>query len=121
MICPVDGNVLFSPCQKSDCMNNHDGNCAYAAVLSCEGDDEKTLSMFSVSAADLKARLKSIKTAIIAEEFFCHVTGRSVIEGREKDFLTVMDSESSYVSWNRQITVPFSEIRSALATLKSRL
>lgn len=120
--CPITGAFVGPSCATHGCMFNKDGMCAHAEVSGIEGDVNEVSGLYGVTVEAVNVRVQDIQIALVASRWFEHLTGRSILSGRAKDFLEAMDTrqEKSFREWNKssfsfpQIIASLNQVRQGL-------
>lgn len=122
--CPVLPTLTLSTvgeeCHVSACMNNINGFCCRTVLLQLEGDVQGVAKVKCTTTQTVEKAVDDARIAIVANSFFEHLLGKSVLEATDADFSTVGKSAQSFQEWN---TTPhtFPQITRILSIIHERL
>lgn len=122
--CPVLPTLSLSTvgeeCPVSACMNNINGYCCRTVLLQLEGDAPGVAKVKCTTTQTIEKAIDDARTAIVANSFFEHLLGKSVMEATGADFIVVAKSARSFQEWN---TTPhtFPQVTRILSIIQSRL
>lgn len=120
--CPITGLEVGPVCERTKCMHNQSGSCYHQQVVALEGDAQAVAEFYDVSEAAVMKRVRDIQCALVANGWFEHITGRSILQGRMKDFDAAVDpmQAKEFASW-RKTQFNFGQIIVMLVQLRARL
>lgn len=122
--CPVLPTLSLSTvgeeCPVSACMNNINGYCCRNVLLQLEGDVTSIAKVKCTTTQTIEAAVDEARAAIVANSFFEHLLGKSVLEGTAADFTVAAKSADSFREWN-STPHTFPQVTRILGIIQQRL
>lgn len=119
MNCPTDGRACQHP--GKNCVCRFDGVCRYTATVNVEHDVGGTAELFSVTPAQVRARVASIRAGVSATLFFEFVNGGSILAAGVDDINHVASCRDAFDRWPKRDTITWEALTAALFELRQRI